>query len=143
MSTLHAGSSVQLSPGYVHFALTSPTTLTYVSLHFRTLSAHAPLVHLGSLGSLEVVHGSVVFRRSHDSELMLTGLTLAADSYVNDGQWHQVTVTMTTSNTKVSIARQRMYIRHPRVTERRVTPKIIMLALSRVVYRGTPIKNGY
>ncbi len=97
------GSSVQLSPGYIHFALTSPTSLTYVSLHFRTLSAHVLLIQMGSMGSLEVVHGSVVFRRSHDSERMVTGLTLTADAFVNDGQWHQVAVTMTTSDTKVRV----------------------------------------
>ena len=94
---------MQLLPGFIHIALTSPTSLTYLSLVFRTRSSHALLVRLGSLGSLEVVQGSVGFRRSHDSQLMITALSLVVDGYVNDGHWHRLTLSMSATQTRVSI----------------------------------------
>ncbi len=94
---------MQLLPGFIHIALTSPTSLTHLSLVFRTRSSHALLVQLGSLGSLEVVQGSVGFRRSHDSQVMLTALTIVVDGYVNDGHWHHVRLSMTATQTKVRL----------------------------------------
>ena len=57
------------------------------------------LARLGA-GTVELVQGSVQFRRPQGT--MVTALTLVADAYVNDGLWHEVTLTHSSTHTQVS-----------------------------------------
>lgn len=66
---------------------------------FRTRSTDATLVQLGDFNSLELKHGSVVYRRSYTS--VYTPLTLEAQGAVSDGVWHRVRLDVNGTHTKV------------------------------------------
>ena len=96
------GSSAQLSNGYIHLESQSSTiNLMSFFISFRTRSSDATLVQLGDFNSLELKHGSVVYRRSYTT--MYTPLTLEALGAVSDGVWHKVRLDINSTHTKVRV----------------------------------------
>ena len=72
-------------------------------LSFRTRSTDAILVQFGSFDSLELKHGSIVYRRGYSSTNMFTPLTLEVLGAVSDGVWHKVRLDLNSTHTKVCI----------------------------------------
>lgn len=70
-------------------------------ISFRTRSSDATLIQLGDFNSLELKHGSVVYRRSYTT--MYTPLTLEALGAVSDGVWHKVRLDVNSTHTKVCV----------------------------------------
>lgn len=98
------GSSAQLSNGYIHLeSQTSTIDLMSFRVSFRTRSSDATLVQLGDFNSLELKHGSVVYRRSYSTTNMYTPLTLEALGAVSDGVWHKIRLDVNRTHTKVHI----------------------------------------
>ena len=100
---LYIGSSVELSTGYVHLQSSSTITLMSFILYFRTRSSDAVLVQFGAFDSLELKHGSIVYRRGYSSSNMYTPLTLEAVGAVSDGVWHKVRLDINSTHTKVHV----------------------------------------
>ena len=61
----------------------------------------AVLVQLGSFDSLELKHGSVIYRCGYSSASMFTPLTLEVLGAVSDGVWHRVRLDLNSTHTKV------------------------------------------
>ena len=100
--TTAIGSSAQLSNGYIHLeSRTSTINLMSFLISFRTRSSYATLVQLGDFNSLELKHGSVVYRRSYTN--MYTPLTLEALGAVSDGVWHKIRLDVNSTHTKVCV----------------------------------------
>ena len=95
------GVSVHLSTGYIHLESSSTITLISFMISFRTRSSDAVLVQFGDYGSLELKHGSIVYRRGFSSTNMYTPLTLEALGAVSDGVWHKVRLDVNNTHTKV------------------------------------------
>ena len=94
------GSSVHLSDGYIHLESRASTiNLMSFRISFRTRSSDATLVQLGDFNSLELKHGSIVYRRGYTN--MYTPLTLEALGAVSDGVWHKVRLDINSTHTKV------------------------------------------
>ena len=96
------GSSAQLSNGYIRLeSRTSTINMMSFLISFRTRSSDATLVQLGDFDSLELKHGSVVYRRSYSVTNMYTPLTLEALGAVSDGVWHKIRLDVNSTHTKV------------------------------------------
>ena len=100
-SSIPLGSSVQLSAGFINLNSSSIITLNSFILFFRTRSSDAVLVQFGAYNSLELKHGSVVYRRGYSTSNMYTPITLEVLGGVSDGVWHKLRLDVNHTHTKV------------------------------------------
>lgn len=82
--------AVQLNSGFIHIQ-TTPITINTFHLSVRTRHSSAILVSFGGVASLELRQGNVMYRRMRRStQMMYSAITLVANAFIDDGQWHQV-----------------------------------------------------
>ena len=85
---------MQLSHGYILFtSQTGPINIKQrVRLRVRTRTPNAVLVRFGGgRASLELQHGSVVYRREIDpARQSHSAITLEAHAHISDGRWHDI-----------------------------------------------------
>ena len=79
--------AVEFDFGFLHIGVGHITIGTF-HMSIRTRSPNAVLVNFGGVATLELSQGNVVYRRANSS--IYSALTIVAEAFVNDGQWHQI-----------------------------------------------------
>ncbi|XP_019849970.1 PREDICTED: cadherin EGF LAG seven-pass G-type receptor 2-like isoform X2 [Amphimedon queenslandica] len=99
VSSISAGTSMSYS---------SPFNVMNISFDMRTLQdGYTHVLAIGDKGDLELFYGSLIFNYRPSSP-MLRPLSLTADARVNDGYWHGIKLSFSSSLTRLSIDDERI-----------------------------------